>query len=204
MAREGAKKAETGTMLLEAAKKVLRQNGYAALSTRDVAAAAGVPLSQIHYHFGSKQGMVLALFEYLNAQLLDRQNAMFGDPTLKLSEQWDRACDYLDEDIASGYVRVLQELIAASWADAAVAGVVRTALMGWGDLIVGAARKAERELGGLGPFSPEEIGAFTANAFIGAESLYLLGFEKKGSPIRQALRRIGDLVRSAEAASSKR
>ena len=204
MAREGAKKAETGTMLLEAAKKVLRQNGYAALSTRDVAAAAGVPLSQIHYHFGSKQGMVLALFEYLNAQLLDRQNAMFGDPTLKLSEQWDRACDYLDEDIASGYVRVLQELIAASWADAAVASVVRTALMGWGDLIVGAARKAERELGGLGPFSPEEIGAFTANAFIGAESLYLLGFEKKGSPIRQALRRIGDLVRSAEAASSKR
>ena len=204
MARESAKKAETGTTLLEAAKKVLRQNGYAALSTRDVAAAAGVPLSQIHYHFGSKQGMVLALFEYLNAQLLDRQNAMFGDPTLKLSEQWDRACDFLDEDIASGYVRVLQELIAASWADAAVASVVRTALTGWGDLIVDAARKAERELGGLGPFSPEEIGAFTANAFIGAESLYLLGLEKKGSPIRQALRRIGDLARSAEAASSKR
>jgi len=204
MARESAKKAETGTTLLEAAKKVLRQNGYAALSTRDVAAAAGVPLSQIHYHFGSKQGMVLALFEYLNAQLLDRQNAMFGDPTLKLSEQWDRACDFLDEDIASGYVRVLQELIAASWSDAAVAGVVRTAVMGWGDLIVGAARKAERELGSLGPFTPEEIGAFTANAFIGAESLYLLGLEKKGSPIRQALRRIGDLVRSAEAASSKR
>jgi len=204
MARESAKKAETGTTLLEAAKKVLRQNGYAALSTRDVAAAAGVPLSQIHYHFGSKQGMVLALFEYLNAQLLDRQNAMFGDPALKFSEQWDRACDYLDDDIASGYVRVLQELIAASWADAEVASVVRTALMGWGDLIVSAARKAEHQLGGLGPFSPEEFGAFTANVFIGAESLYLLGIEKKGSPVRQALRRIGDLIRSAEAASSKR
>ena len=86
-ARKIEKKVETSTTLLEAAKKVLRQNGYAALSTRDVAAAAGVPLSQIHYHFGSKQGMVLALFEYLNAQLLDRQNAMFGDASLKLSEQ---------------------------------------------------------------------------------------------------------------------
>ena len=208
MARAAAKKiekkVETSTTLLEAAKKVLRQNGYAALSTRDVAAAAGVPLSQIHYHFGSKQGMVLALFEYLNAQLLDRQNAMFGDAGLKLSEQWDRACDYLDDDIASGYVRVLQELIAASWADTAVAQVVRSAIMGWVDLIVGVARKAERELGGLGPFTPEEVGAFAANAFIGAESLYLLGFEKKGSPIRQALRRVGDLVRSAEAGSSKR
>jgi len=83
-----SKKTETSTTLLEAAKKVLRQKGYSGLSTRDVAAAAGVPLSQIHYHFGSKQGMVLALFEYLNAQLLDRQNALFYDPTLKLSEQW--------------------------------------------------------------------------------------------------------------------
>src|SRR5512134_1902745 len=103
--------------LLEAAKAVLRERGYAALSTREVAAAADVPLSQIHYHFGSKQGMVLALFEYLNAQLLDRQNALFHDTTLKLSEQWDRACDYLDDDIASGYVRVLQELTAAGWHD---------------------------------------------------------------------------------------
>ncbi len=134
MARALAKKAETSTTLLEAAKKVLRQNGHSGLSTRDVAAAAGVPLSQIHYHFGSKQGLMLALFDYLNAQLLDRQNAMFHDSTLTLSQRWDRACDYLDEDIASGYVRVLQELIAASWSDPEVAKVVRAGLMGWFEL----------------------------------------------------------------------
>jgi AcrR family transcriptional regulator len=204
MARAAAKKVETGTTLLEAAKQVLRQNGYAGLSTRDVATVAGVPLSQIHYHFGSKQGLVLALFEYLNAQLLDRQNALFGDATLKLSEQWDRACEYLEDDIASGYVRVLQELIAASWADAAVAKVIRAGIMGWVDLIVDVARKAENVLGGLGPFTPEEAGAFASNAFIGAESLYLLGLEKKGSPVRQSLRRVGDLIRIAEKTSSKR
>lgn len=204
MTRALAKKEETSTTLLEAAKRVLRQNGYAGLSTRDVAAAAGVPLSQIHYHFGSKHGMVLALFEYLNAQLLDRQDALFGDATLKLSEQWDRACAYLDDDIASGYVRVLQELIAASWADAEVAKVIRAGIMGWVDLIVGVARRAEDNLGRLGPFSPEEVGAFAANAFIGTESLYLLGIEKKGTPVRQALRRVGDLIRIAEGGQSAR
>jgi len=204
MARALAKKPETGAALLEAAKKVLRQNGYSGLSTRDVAAAAGVPLSQIHYHFGSKQGMVLALFEYLNGQLLDRQIALFGDATLKLSEQWDRACDYLDDDIASGYVRVAQELIAASWADAGVAKVVRAGMIGWFDLIIELVRKAERELGGLGPFSPEEVAALVGSAFIGAESLYLLGIEKKGAPMRQALRRFGDLIRIAEGQSSAR
>jgi AcrR family transcriptional regulator len=203
MARIKAKASETRTLLLEAAKKALRQTGYAGLSTRDVAAAAGAPLSQIHYHSGSKQGMVLALFEHLNAQLLDRQTALLGDATLPLSKRWDRACDYLDDDIASGYVRVLQELIAASWADAAVARVIRAGIMGWIDLITEVARRAERELGRLGPFSPEEIGAFTANAFMGAESLYLLGLEKKGLPVRRVLRRFGDLIRLAEAASSR-
>jgi AcrR family transcriptional regulator len=204
MAHVTTKKPETRTMLLEAAKAVLRQNGYSGLSTRDVAAAAGVPLSQIHYHFGSKQGMVLALFEYLNAQLLDRQSALFGDQALKISEQWDLACDYLDDDIASGYVRVTQELIAASWADAEVAEVVRAGMVGWFDLIIQLARKAERELGGLGPFSAEEVAALVSSAFIGAEALYLLGVEQKGAPVRQALRRIGDLIRIAEGSASKR
>src|SRR5471032_1460400 len=171
MKKTSAKKSDTRTMLLDAAKKMLRRGGYSGLSTRDVAVEAGVPLSQIHYHFGSKQGLVQALFEYLNAQLLDRQNALFDDPALKLSEQWDRACAYLDDDIASGYVRVLQELIAASWVDHAVAKIVRAGIMGWVNLIVELARKAERELGNLGPFSPEEIGALVANAFIGAECL---------------------------------
>jgi len=104
MARALAVKAETGTIVLEAAKKVLRQNGYSKLSTRDVAAAAGVPLSQIHYHFGSKQGMVLALFEYLNSQLLDRQADLFDDATLRipvkattLSGAW-RPRDPVDDD----------------------------------------------------------------------------------------------------------
>lgn len=204
MARALAKKIETSTSLLEAAKKVLRQNGHSGLSTRDVAAAAGVPLSQIHYHFGSKQGLMLALFDYLNTQLLDRQNAMFHDTTLTLSQRWDRACDYLDEDIAAGYVRVLQELIAVSWSDPEVAKVVRTGLMGWFELIAEATRQAEKALGGLGPFSPEDIAALVSSAFIGAESLFLLGAEKKGAPVRQSLRRVGDAIRLAESKSSMR
>ena len=72
---------------------------------------------------------MLALFDYLNAATARSPELVCSDDTtLTLSERWDRACDYLDEDIASGYVRVLQELIAASWADPTVAKVVRTGL----------------------------------------------------------------------------
>ena len=84
-----------------------------------------------------------------------------------------------------------------SW-DAEVTKMVRAGIMGWIDLIVGVARRAEQRFGPLGPLTPEEIGAFAANAFIGAESLHLLGLEKKGVPLRQSLRRIGDLIRVAE------
>jgi AcrR family transcriptional regulator len=189
---------DTRTAILDAAKQVLRERGYSALSTREVAAAAGVPLSQIHYHFGSKQGLVLALFEYLNAQLLARQQALYSEPALSLADQWDRACDYLDDDLASGYVRVVNELGAAGWADAQVGAVVRQAVLGWTQLLTSVARKFESKAGGFGMFSAEEVAALVASAFAGAESLLLSGLDKEGFPIRASLRRVGALIRKLE------
>ncbi|MCZ6738117.1 MAG: TetR family transcriptional regulator, partial [Actinobacteria bacterium] len=46
---------DTRAEILDAARRCLLADGYAALSTRKVAEDAGVPLSQIHYHFGSKE-----------------------------------------------------------------------------------------------------------------------------------------------------
>ncbi len=193
-----ADRTETQVAMLEAAKAALSKRGFAGLSTREVAAEAGVPLSQIHYHFGSKQGLVLALFEHLNAQLLDRQEHLFGDPALSLSEQWDRACDYLDEDIASGYVRVMHDLWAAGRSDPEVAKAVRAGILGWVRLVTAVAQRVEARFGGFGPFSAEEVGALVSNAFIGAESFILIGIERSRIPVRQSLRRVGDLIRLAE------
>jgi AcrR family transcriptional regulator len=194
---------DTRIALLDAAKHVLRERGYSALSTREVAAAAGMPLSQIHYHFGSKQGLVLALFEYLNAQLFDRQQALFNDPTLSFADQWDRACAYLDDDLATGYVRVMHELSAAGWADPEVGAVVRESLLEWIQLVNEVTRRFEKKVGGFGPLSAEDICALVSNAFIGAESLVLTGLEKGGIPIRESLRRIGALIRILEQRKEK-
>ncbi|MGH8738666.1 MAG: TetR/AcrR family transcriptional regulator [Burkholderiales bacterium] len=189
---------DTRIALLDAARQVLHERGYAALSTREVATAASVPLSQIHYHFGSKQGLVLALFEYLNAQLFDRQQALFGDPALSFADQWDRACAYLDDDLASGFVRIMHELSAAGWADPDVGAVVRKSLSGWVGLVAEVTRKFEQKVGGFGPLSAEDVGALVSNAFIGAESLVLAGIERDGFPLREALRRVGALIRMLE------
>ncbi len=199
MARVAAVKVEaTRTSILDAARSVLRERGYASLSTREVAAVAGVPLSQIHYHFGSKQGLLVALLEYLNEQLLARQHRMFHDQGLTLSQQWDLACDYLDEDLASGYVRVLQELWAAGWSDPEVAKVVRRTIVGWVELLARVVRHAETRIGPIGPFTPEEVATLICNTFIGAEAFLLLGLEDQGTPIRPALRRVGEAIRMLE------
>ena len=145
--------ADTRASILAAARACLLRDGFANLSTRNVADEAGVPLSQIHYHFGSKQQLVLAMLEAENARLLQRQRAMFGGPE-PLWQQWDRACDFLDEDLRSGYVRVLQEMVAAGWSDAEVAalmalpflGAEATILLGVPDSIL-PSRSALRKIG---------------------------------------------------------
>lgn len=188
----------TRTAIIEAAGHVLRQRGISGISTREVATAAEVPLSQIHYHFGSKRGLIIAIFEHSNAQLLDRQERMYADPSLSAADQWDMACSFLDEDIASGYVRTLMELWAWGWSDTEVAKVVRDAIQGWEDLIAGAARRAEKELGTLGPFTPQSLAALVGSAFIGAEAFLLLDFDPERVPVRKGLADVGALIRQLE------
>ena len=198
------KSEQARVVLLEAAKAVLRKQGYSGLSTRDVAVAAAMPLSQIHYHFGSKEGLVLALFDYLNEQLLSRQAEMFGNPNLRLSEQWKLACDYLDEDLASGYVTVLQELWVAGYSNPEIAAVVRRGILGWQELLTRLVVKSQAQFGPLGNLPPQQIAALIGAAFIGGEAYILLGFEKKNVPMRKALRAVGDLIATLEQTQTKR
>ena len=185
---------ETKRELLDAAQQVLLEEGYSGLSTRRVAEAAGTQMSQIQYHFGSKEGMILALFEYLNDQLIDRQTKTFANPDLSVSEKWAMSCDYLDDDIGSGYVRVLMELTAAGWSNPAIGAAVRAAYAEWRELILTLTRQIEEKTGSLGPFSAEDIVALVSAAFIGSEAAIMLDYESPEVPFRQALRRFGTVI----------
>jgi AcrR family transcriptional regulator len=193
---------ETRTRILEAAKTSLLNGGYARLSTRVIAETAGVPLSQIHYHFGSKQNLVLELLEQENRRLLGRQAAMFGSD-MPLWKQWQQACDFLDDDLESGYVRVLQEMVAAGWSDAEIARSVGRDIRGWFDLLAGVARRAQERFGTLGPFTPEEVAALAGLPFLGAETVILLGLDDTAIAARSALRKIGDVLRVLEEGEMK-
>jgi hypothetical protein len=143
--------------------------------------------------------MILALFEHLNAGLIERQAKVFEAPGLSVSEKWDLACDYLEDDLASGYVRVLQELIAAGWSNPAVGEAVRAAMAQWHRLILSLATDlAARRPAGLGVLGAEEFAALVSAAFIGAEAQILLGVTEADLPLRAALRRVADIIRMIE------
>ena len=190
-------RSDTVVTLLEAAQRCLQRCGVAGLSTRKVAEEAGMPLSQIHYHLGSKRGLLLALLAYQNEKLLARQRGMYEKPQ-PLWQRWMQACDYLDEDLESGYVRVLQEMIAAGWSDPEIASEARRILRGWYQLLTAVATEASERLGGLGPLAPTEVASLVGNVFLGAESMILLGFTEDEVPSRSALRKLGELLRTLE------
>jgi AcrR family transcriptional regulator len=193
-------RSDAQTELLEATEQCLHRYGLNGLSTRRVADAARMPLSQIHYHFGSKEDLVLALLAYKNERLLNRQAAMYAQD-LPLWRRWKQACDYLDEDLTSGYVRVLQEMMAAGWSNPAIAKAVRKLLNGWFALLTRVADEAVERVARTGPFKSDEIAALVGAAFLGAEALLLLGVEESEIPLRRALRRFGMLIKNWEKAN---
>jgi AcrR family transcriptional regulator len=189
--------ADTRTVILEAARTRLLADGYGGLSTRKVADEAGVPLSQLHYHYGSKQGLVLELLRQENRRRLARQRGMYGE-NAPLWRRYERACDFLEDDLDSGYVRILQEMIAAGWSNQELGDAVRELVSGWFSLLAEVAREAEQRYGSLGPFAADEVATLVTASFVGAEALLLLGFDRDVMPIRSALRRFSVVIRQLE------
>jgi AcrR family transcriptional regulator len=188
---------DTAQRILEATRRSLLDVGFRDLSTRGIAEEAGVPLSQIHYHFGSKQQLVLALLEVENLRRLERQASMYAADQ-PLWKRWEQACDYLEDDLEAGYVRVLQEMTAAGWSNEQVAAAVREDLAGWFRLLADVAERFGKAARGLGPFEPQEVATLVGVAFLGAQTMILLGFGEEEMPNRSALRKVGALIRAIE------
>lgn len=66
--RVGAESSETRARIVEATEQVIREEGYAAASSRRVAQVAGLKPSLVHYYFPTTDDMLLAVFKRGAAQ----------------------------------------------------------------------------------------------------------------------------------------
>jgi AcrR family transcriptional regulator len=188
----------TRDRIVQAAREVLVEHGHSGTSTRAVADRAGVRLSLVHYHFGGKQGLLLEVLQRENELLLARQQKLYAAPG-PLADKWRTACDFLDEDVRSGYVRVLWELWAAGLADEELAAGWRAAMTGWRSLLESVYASWADEIGLELPLSPRAVATLMSNLFEGIEIELLAGVPDEDAPHREVLDAIGVLIERAEA-----
>jgi AcrR family transcriptional regulator len=105
--------ADTPTRILEAALDTLKNRGFAGTSTRAIGAAGGFNPALIFYHFGSLNNLLLAALAHSSGQRLERYRAAV-DNAARLDELVEILGRIYREDLESGHIRVVSELVAGS------------------------------------------------------------------------------------------
>jgi AcrR family transcriptional regulator len=195
--------ASTRTLILQAARRRLVEQGYANLSVRDIAADAGVNHALIGYHFQGKQQLVLAVLDEANARLLERQARMYNADAA-LSIKWKQACDFYEEDLASGFVRLLMELMGASFQDEQLRREFTPRLLAWKQLVETATERFIAEAGLELPVSARAISAWVTWFWFGMEAGMTLGIPESEGHQREALAAVTALIERAEAVASRK
>ena len=99
---------------LDAAERLLLELGYPGVTTRRVAAEAGLNHGLVHYYFGSVENLLVRVLERFTERLVARQRALYGDPEIPFLEKWRLAMRYLvGTDVE--YEKVWLELQALAW-----------------------------------------------------------------------------------------
>ncbi len=88
------KKAEqseaTRTALLQAARELFTEHGYAGTATEDIAQRAGVTRGALYYQFGDKSGLFQAVFEDLNLHIATQVVSAIQSSREERGDLWDQ------------------------------------------------------------------------------------------------------------------
>lgn len=187
----------TRMSILQSARRRLCEAGYAQLNVRDIARDAGVNHALIGYHFGGKQQLVLAVLDDANKQLLERQMRMYND-SASAGQKWRQACDFYEDDLQSGFVRLLMELMGASFTDEALRSEFLPRLLAWHQLVEAAVSDFIQNSNLKLPVSARAISAWIRWFWTGMEASMTLGITEEQGHQREALEAVAILLRTVE------
>ena len=139
-----ATKPDIRTAFLDAAERLLVEEGRAGISTRRLAREAGLNHGLVHYYFGSVENLMLAVFERFTDRLVERQRVMYAADRPFL-DKWRTAMGFMEEDLAAGYPKVWAELQAAAMNHPELQRRLRTVYATWRAVLTEAFTGAARE-----------------------------------------------------------
>lgn len=117
--------------LLEAAYTLIGEKGLEGLRTRDIAARAGVNISTLHYYFGTKDALLVAIVEHVTDKFVEEQRrpAGPGDALTGLRAHLESSWRSFQDD--PRLATVLQELSLRAQRDPAAQAALRAAHKEW-------------------------------------------------------------------------
>ncbi|WP_437279147.1 TetR/AcrR family transcriptional regulator [Sorangium sp. So ce375] len=117
--------------LLEAAYTLIAEKGLEGLRTREIAARAGVNISTLHYYFGTKDALLVAIVEHVADKFGEEQRrpAGQGDAVASLRAHIENAWRSFQDN--PRLATVLQELSLRAQRDPAAQSALRAVHEGW-------------------------------------------------------------------------
>jgi AcrR family transcriptional regulator len=99
--------------VVAAALETLKRDGFAGASARAIARQGGFNQALVFYYFGSVNDLLVAALDATSTARMDRYRAAVTSAQ-SLPELFRVATDIYREDLESGHIKVLAELLAAS------------------------------------------------------------------------------------------
>ena len=144
-ARQTTARVAAEEALLDAAERLLVDVGYAGVTTRRLAEAAGVNHGLVHYYFGSNENLLVRALERFTERLIARQREMYA-ADVPFIEKWRTAMRYLiAEDVT--YEKIWLELQALAWNNAAIRARLERVNAEWRAVLTEAFEEPHRQLG---------------------------------------------------------
>lgn len=104
---------ETRARIVGAAVETLKREGFGGASARVIARTGGFNQALVFYHFGSVRDLLLAALDETSARRMARYREVV-DHAGSIQELIAAATEVYREDLASGHIKVLAEMIAGA------------------------------------------------------------------------------------------
>lgn len=173
---------ETEHRFLDAAERLLIQVGYAGITTRALAAEAGLNHGLVHYYFGSLEEVLLRVLNRFTERLIARQRAMYS-ADVPFLEKWRTAWRFQEEDLAAGYPKIWFELQALAWNRPDLRARIVAVEAEWREVLREAFTRAIREYGKEDELPVEAVTAIVVTFALGYMLERLSGIREGHEPL---------------------
>jgi len=137
--KKPARETDTRNRIVEAALETLREEGFAGTTARAIAARGGFNQALIFYHFGSVAALLLEAFRATSEEQVAKYGAAAAE-VRSLPDLVEIARNLHEEDLQTGAVTVVTQLMAAAASDPDAGRVMLDRFEGWIGLVESALR----------------------------------------------------------------